>query len=62
MDSIEFEITGVIEKAKKLSQRKQSNYSNFPFWHSPGGLCIHIQMQEVAAQMALVILSLIHPF
>ena len=38
MDSIELEITSVIEKAKKLSQRKQSHYSNFPFWHSPGGL------------------------
>ena len=36
MDPIEFEITRVIEKARKFSQRKQSHYSNFPFLHSAG--------------------------
>ena len=36
MDSIEFEITSVIEKARKFFQRKQNYYSNFPFLHSAG--------------------------
>ena len=36
MDSIEFEIISVIEKARKFSRRKQSHYSNFPFLHSAG--------------------------
>ena len=36
MDSVDFEITSVIEKAKKFSQRKQSHYSNFLFLHSTG--------------------------
>ena len=36
MDSIEFEITSVIEKARKFFQRKQNDYSNFPFLHSAG--------------------------
>ena len=36
MDSVKFVITSVIEKARKSSQRKQSNYSNFPFLHSAG--------------------------
>ena len=36
MNSVEFEITSVIEKARKFSQRKQSHYSNFQFLHSAG--------------------------
>ena len=36
MGSSEFEITSVIEKARKFSQRKQSHYFNFQFVHSAG--------------------------
>ena len=36
MDSTEFEITSVIEKARKFFQRKQNDCSNFPFLHSAG--------------------------
>ena len=50
MDSAEFEITSVIEKASKFSQRKQSYYSNFPFLHSVGVPQQTHQTQEVAVQ------------
>ena len=59
MDSVEFEITSVIEKTRKFSQGKQSHYSNFSFLHSAEvpQQHIHIQTQEVAVQMILVPVS-----
>ena len=64
MDSAEFEITGVIEKATKFSERKQNHYSNSPFLHSAGvPQQTHTYSNtEVAVQMVLIPLTLIHPY
>ena len=34
MDSVEYEITSVIENARMFSQRRQSCYSYIPYLHS----------------------------
>lgn len=64
MDSVELETTSVIEKARKLFQQKESHYFNFPFLHAAEvpQQTIHIQTPEVAMQMVLVSLSLIHSY
>ena len=36
MDSVEYELTSVIENARMFSQRKQSCYSYILFLHSAG--------------------------
>ena len=36
MDSVEYEITSVIENARMFSQRRQSCYSYIPYLHSAG--------------------------
>ena len=36
MDSVEYEITSVIENARMFSQRKQKCYSYIPYVHSAG--------------------------
>ena len=53
IDSIEFEITSVIEKDRSFPNEKQSHYSNFCIQLEFLSTRMHIQEQEVAVQMVL---------
>ena len=62
MDSVEYELTSVIENARMFSQRKQSCYSYILFLHSAGipqqtRACSNT---ESTMKMALIPLNLIH--
>ena len=59
MDSLEFKITSVIEKATKFYQRKQRHNINFLFLPSAR---VPQQTQELEMQTVRVPFSLIHPY